>query len=176
MLQSKSLRTTKDICNGAGKWTQTHKSYCSRWPARPQFNSPGWKQVRHFLYISLRDHLLFLCLTWLTWDHALKQAAEQITEHKLLEKLVQVGNEKLSWKLFSVRRYWGWLLLKAESSLLMAYPVSSPMQENNAEPLSGWLNPCCPLLNYLFVRFHTVLPPDKWKLGFFQNNIYLSIL
>lgn len=40
-----------------------------------------------------------------TWDNALKQAAEQITECKLFEKLVQVDNGKCRQNQFHVRRY-----------------------------------------------------------------------
>lgn len=41
-----------------------------------QFDSPEWKQARHFLYISLRDHLLFLYLTWL-WPGTMPSSRQQ---------------------------------------------------------------------------------------------------
>lgn len=45
--------------------------------------------------------------------------------------------------------------------LLSFLNTDNSMQENNAKPLSGWLNSCYHPLNDLFVRFHTVLPPVK---------------
>lgn len=175
MLQSKSLRTTKDISNGAGKWTQIHKSYCSRWPARPQFNSPGWKQVRHFLYISLRDHLLFLCLTWLTWDHALEQAAEQITEHKLLEKLVQVANEKLSWKLFRKKLL---RVTSAESRIITSDGISHVFlnARKQCKTIICVANFMLSSSELFVCEVSHCTATRQVNIGVFRNNIYFSIL
>lgn len=115
---NKSLRITQNICNGAVKWTQT-RVLLQQVTCKATFQFSSVEAIQAFsLYLIESPFAFPISHMTVTWDHALKQEAQQITEHKLLEKLVQVDNEKCTWNQFSERRYWEQLFLKKESSLL----------------------------------------------------------